>query len=329
MLILSIYFALTIILHGVGAKEWHVNTLLAAIFFEIQYMAFENMCLYIRLPKKVRLFGASYFAAFNHSIIVTFRGLSHLFHYWNQPVSGRMLLTSPRDIIGESVVFSASIFFGWLLYDIVHIFEKFPHLGKLDTVLHHLAFIVCTATATTYRILPFPFAWLICGEASSPFLNIRWFLINFGCGDTMAMKLTNIAFALTFFVARIILYGIGLIDLYTHYRILLKDPPGIPLVAVQSLLALILAGYVLNLFWMRQITAMALRKRHIKKSQRIENPERVSSRSTTEYEGNGQLRRRSSRIAENLRRYTTSYTDNHEETKKNYIESDDQKRVCN
>ncbi len=40
---------------------------------------------------------------------------------------------------------------------------------------------------TYINTFPPQFAWLIAGEMSSPFLNIRWYLINTGRGASPAM----------------------------------------------------------------------------------------------------------------------------------------------
>mmetsp|Transcript_8561 Transcript_8561/g.12806 ORF Transcript_8561/g.12806 Transcript_8561/m.12806 type:complete len:132 (-) Transcript_8561:175-570(-) len=117
---------------------------------------------------------------------------------------------------------------------------------------------MCCLLACTYRVLPFPFAWLITGEASSPFLNIRWFLINTGRGDTFAMKATNIIFALTFFFSRILLFGYGLIDLMRNVNYLFSDPPPVPAIPAVSILVLVCGGFLLNAFWMVGIVKMAM-----------------------------------------------------------------------
>eukprot|EP00465_Bigelowiella_longifila_P012108 CAMPEP_0185260150 /NCGR_PEP_ID=MMETSP1359-20130426/8789_1 /TAXON_ID=552665 /ORGANISM="Bigelowiella longifila, Strain CCMP242" /LENGTH=182 /DNA_ID=CAMNT_0027846301 /DNA_START=1 /DNA_END=549 /DNA_ORIENTATION=+ len=166
---------------------------------------------------------------------------------------------APYDEVGRGVEFTSRIFLAWLLYDIFHVFALYPKLGTWDTIAHHLAFIACSVLACSFRMLPFAFCWLIAGEASTPFLNLRWFLINTGNGDTLAMKITNITFALSFFAARVVLYGIGLFDLLTHRGIILSSPQ-IPSLVSKSLLVLIVAGYLLNLMWMRNIANMAMGK---------------------------------------------------------------------
>ena len=66
------------------------------------------------------------------------------------------------------------IFLSWLCYDLVHIGAMYPTLGGVDTLVHHVAFMLASVSCAAYRLFPFPFSWLIACELSSPFLNIRW-----------------------------------------------------------------------------------------------------------------------------------------------------------
>jgi len=153
-------------------------------------------------------------------------------------------------------------FLSWLLYDLAHVVTCYPRLGGMDTIAHHLGFIGASLVCGSYRILPFPFAWLTTGELSSIALNIRWFLINSGRGDTAALQLAQVAFALLFFVTRVVLYGAGLAHLAWHRHLLFARVEGAPLAAVPLpllvvVLLLLCGGYALNMLWMSKIVKMA------------------------------------------------------------------------
>jgi hypothetical protein len=134
-------------------------------------------------------------------------------------------------------------------------------------IAHHVGFITAAFVCGSGRILPFPFAWLICGEVSSPFLNLRWYLKLLG-GDSLTMKVTNAVFALLFFVSRVVVYGLGLIHLVTHRAIWMGEslndvPPQLLLLVV----SLLFGGYLLNLTWWSTVFRMGM---GWKKEQKVE-----------------------------------------------------------
>mmetsp|Transcript_16524 Transcript_16524/g.67867 ORF Transcript_16524/g.67867 Transcript_16524/m.67867 type:complete len:197 (-) Transcript_16524:1238-1828(-) len=103
---------------------------------------------------------------------------------------------------------------------------------------------------------PFQFGWLIVGEVSTIFLNIRWFLIKLGYGATSFMTAANFLFALTFFIARIVVYTFGVYDLYYSAQYLTRPN----MVGRCMLVGGILIGYVLNLIWFKKIALIGFSK---------------------------------------------------------------------
>mmetsp|Transcript_16521 Transcript_16521/g.67856 ORF Transcript_16521/g.67856 Transcript_16521/m.67856 type:complete len:225 (-) Transcript_16521:526-1200(-) len=131
---------------------------------------------------------------------------------------------------------------------------------------------------------PFQFGWLIVGEVSTIFLNIRWFLIKLGYGATSVtitlptplsrfclsrfllkaslflrpqfMTAANFLFALTFFIARIVVYTFGVYDLYYSAQYLTRPN----MVGRCMLVGGILIGYVLNLIWFKKIALIGFSK---------------------------------------------------------------------
>ena len=123
----------------------------------------------------------------------------------------------------------------------------------------------CSAIAR--RMLIFPFSWLTLGELSSVALNIRWFLINSGRGESVALQRTQLAFAGLFVVTRVIIYGVGLAHLFVHREALLSRDEAtgvlahVPAPLLWLVLVLLVGGYGLNLLWMTKIVRMASRGR--------------------------------------------------------------------
>ncbi|KAL7463978.1 hypothetical protein ACHAXS_004328, partial [Conticribra weissflogii] len=185
--------------------------------------------------------GPSYVVSLVHSLYVTLRGIRHISSLYNAPKLDKVFITRTHfrgshrpahlDVANTNIVF-----FSYLLYDLLHVILQYPKLGKIDTVVHHLVFASCSAINGTYGVMPFPFGWLIVGEASTIFLNWRWFLRASGRGgggggrtmkksddvdesdDCVGQKKTmdavNSLFAFTFVATRIVLYSVGMIHLF-------------------------------------------------------------------------------------------------------------------
>ena len=195
---------------------------------------------------KLVLDGPSYVTAWVHACLVGGLGLWHTLTLVHAPVDGQLAI--PVDSVhpwhhAAAATERTNVFFlSWLLYDLGHVLLRYPHLGGVDTVAHHLGFIGASAICGTYRMLPFPFAWLTTGELSSIALNIRWFLINSGRGDSGALQVAQLAFALLFAATRVIIYGLGLAHLAAHRRELFSSSgvlSGVPQPLVTLVLTLL------------------------------------------------------------------------------------------
>jgi hypothetical protein len=98
------------------------------------------------------------------------------------------------------------------------------------------------------------FGWLIVGEASTPLLNARWFLIRQGLGDSAAMKHVSFAFAIVFFLTRFCIYGSGLAHQLSIYRFV---PSYINRYLTSVVMLFVVVGFGLNLNWMTKIGRVA------------------------------------------------------------------------
>lgn len=219
--------------------------------------------------RRVRLIerGPAYLVSTLHALIVTTRGLQHM------PLLFRAskllkthipsdLMYTPRlherKIIRElhRVELSNLLLTSYLLSDLHHVLINYPNIGGVDTVLHHVAFLYCSFIGGAYKVNPFMFCWLILGEASTPFLNLRWFLINSGYGHTFLLRVVDMTFALLFFATRFLLYGLGVLyqlAILSHY------PVQVPEWAKYSTFAFVVAGFFINLFWLKKIVRIIMR----------------------------------------------------------------------
>jgi len=200
--------------------------------------------------------GPSYICSIVHSVIVSIRGIYHLIEFY--PKSTIHKLAYPDVGIIQTNLF----FCAYLFYDLFHIIGTYPKLGGVDTILHHAAFMVCSVINGYYEVLPFSFGWLIIGEISTVFLNVRWFLIKTGRGATQALQVVQQLFAMTFFVTRVLIYGMGTINLFqqrTHLQALVHQGR-VPKTFLGISLFFIVIGCLLNMFWFKTIATMAFAK---------------------------------------------------------------------
>ena len=203
-------------------------------------------------------FGASYANSFIHAAILTVRGVYHVTQVIAGPPTCQLQgHSSECSALADACMSTGAIFLGYLIYDSMHLVACYPNLGGLDTLAHHLAFILSTIICNTYLRMLLPFSWLLIGELSTLPLNVRWFLITSGRGATRAMTAVNVSFALSFFCTRILLYGAGLAHLWLSRSTLLSMTRPPPAGVLNVVLALLTVGFALNAFWFKRIVSMA------------------------------------------------------------------------
>eukprot|EP00569_Conticribra_weissflogii_P007583 CAMPEP_0171350676 /NCGR_PEP_ID=MMETSP0878-20121228/36995_1 /TAXON_ID=67004 /ORGANISM="Thalassiosira weissflogii, Strain CCMP1336" /LENGTH=381 /DNA_ID=CAMNT_0011855667 /DNA_START=139 /DNA_END=1284 /DNA_ORIENTATION=+ len=225
--------------------------------------------------------GPSYFVSLIHSLYVTYRGIHHISSLYDASDLEKVFITrtyfqgSHRPAHLE-VAKTNIIFLSYLLYDLLHVIIQYPNLGKIDTIIHHLVFASCSAINGTYGVMPFPFGWLIVGEASTIFLNWRWFLRVSGRGgkrgdnvcssgeveQKRVLDTVNSLFAFSFFATRIILYSIGMIHLFGFSLEEVKQLQqlgGVPSSLLGMTCGCMFLGWGLNLLWGFKIWGMMVR----------------------------------------------------------------------
>ena len=211
---------------------------------------------------KVKTLGASYGAAMINALICTATGAAMLAHYLthnNQTQTTLAKLEKTNET--NFITMTMNSFLAWILYDLTHLLTLFPRLGGIDTIIHHCGFALVTALAIYHQIFPFAAAWLLLGEVSSIPLNIRWYLINTQRGDSKALNITNICFAIFFFIARVVIYWVGLIHMLLVSRTILLDKPiNANQSVVNIICTLVAGGGLLNAFWFNKILKMAKRR---------------------------------------------------------------------
>ena len=241
--------------------------------------------------------GSSYAKSTIHATILTFRGMHHLFVLWNAPSIAKMQLLEgdlAQKIYSHheywrseswSVVTSNIILAGYLASDVLHVALQFPDLGGFDTLLHHVIFLTCCWFAGKSRAMPFPFSWLIVGEASTPFLNLRWACIKAKKTDGAFFDVVQKLFAVVFVITRFFVYGAGLGHLFYMIYKLGDNVPTDKFVTWINV-TLVTGGFLLNLVWLRKIFSV-LKKNRTRKSSDGSPTATVSNSSSQLLQGDG------------------------------------------
>ena len=125
--------------------------------------------------------------------------------------------------------------------------------------------------------MAFCFGWLVIGECSTIFLNVRWYLLKSGrgggrgassSGTSMGRRsndyyyeINNGLFALTFFITRIGIYSAGMVHLlyYSRKEVLsLPEVSGVPWSMLGLTIGCMLLGWILNFVWGWKILSMVI-----------------------------------------------------------------------
>ena len=167
--------------------------------------------------------------------------------------------TNPNRIWSNPVTF-ASLFVGFLQWDICWIIWHRHQHNDNSAALHHIIFIGVTHYVLWGVYFKKPYAWLSFTELSTPFLNARWYYAASGQKESNGYFYSSLAFAFTFLLTRVVGYSLGLLDLWLNYNEW-KVAGGLHGVAVGLILA-----YLLNLFWSIKIINAVQRVLKKKKS---------------------------------------------------------------
>ena len=199
----------------------------------------------------------------------------HLYNLWNASNYDKLFIPG-KEVVDSyrwahlQVATTNTMFLSYLIYDLFHIVIQFPKLGGVDTIVHHILFASCSVINGTYGIMAFPFGWLIVGELSTIFLNMRWFLLKSGQERSPLLDKTNGLFAATFFLTRVGFYSAGVLHLF-YYSLSelerLPDESGVPIALLGMTCGCILLGLGLNLLWGSKIFAMVNGKGNKRKQQ--------------------------------------------------------------
>jgi hypothetical protein len=155
-------------------------------------------------------------------------------------------------------VLLASIFVGYLQYDMLWLLYHRKTNFDAGSMIHHSLYIAITHYVLYGYYFVRPFAWLSFCEISTPCLHFRWFYAVRGKKDDPWYTIWSILFAATFLFSRVLCYGLGLVDIWFARDEWMKLPYGL-----YAVVAGVHFGYLLNLSWAAKVVAALKKHIHI------------------------------------------------------------------
>lgn len=112
-----------------------------------------------------------------------------------------------QSLIGKSFVTTVSIAWslGYYFYDIQMVAKEYPKLGEYPVIVHHIMYILGALAIVFYDHGYFIMVLFNLTEASTPFVNVRWFLSETGLDSKFSLvyAVNGILMWLMFGVCRI------------------------------------------------------------------------------------------------------------------------------
>ncbi|XP_042502071.1 TLC domain-containing protein 4-B-like isoform X2 [Macadamia integrifolia] len=145
--------------------------------------------------------------------------------------------------------FVMGVSIGYFLADLGMIFWLYPSLGGIEYVMHHLISLLAVAYSMSSGEGQYYTFMVLISEATTPGINLRWYLDTAGMKRSNAYLINGIAIFFSWLVVRVLLFVYIFYDIYLHsYQVNLMQPFARLLAyAVPSVLA------VMNLLWFGKI----------------------------------------------------------------------------
>ena len=165
------------------------------------------------------------------------------------------MTTSDFLLSTEVSLLCSEIFLGYIVSDLVLVLwynAKWP--GMFANLMHHVSMVICWSQLTMGKYGQLFALSAVC-EASTPFVNFRWFLGKLGMKESLLYFYNGLAMTFSFFVLRVV----GLLWMGTR---IVAQREGLAALPVQNSMILLLSygvGMALQLFWFSKIVKGAMK----------------------------------------------------------------------
>lgn len=151
---------------------------------------------------------------------------------------------------------------GYFLHDLqIEVTAGSGKGGKPDPsmIFHHVFITVTWALALHFDMFTWFMCTLLLNEASTPFLNLRWYLAQRKRNSGQLYVINGISLVVMFFVCRVVLIPLLAYVAYLHNFCYVPDMAGVRLAMVGMFVFNWIAHYSLNVFWFYKLARGALK----------------------------------------------------------------------
>ena len=124
---------------------------------------------------------------------------------------------------------------GYLTYDFLLILSH-PNMCEPSIMVHHVLFVFTSWLNLSNSFMKWAAIVLLFCEASTPLVNLRWFLIVKKQKDGYCYKLINVLLLLVFFITRVAMNGVCLFGITQNMNLVLAVPMVLKIVTGNELL---------------------------------------------------------------------------------------------
>jgi len=186
------------------------------------------------------------------------------------------------DVLNSSDFFRTSsesyhcnlVFMGYLCSDLILMLMYQKGMpGNVEMAIHHVTVVVCWFIFTRDK---FGYSYGLIGnlcEATTPFVNLRFFLDKAGMKNSSIYLINGIMMTVLWFLLRVVLVAWVGFRFYAMRKQIFSLPP----LHISTMVLLYVVGFSLQLLWFRKIVKGALKalagSRHSKPNRTCESPQ--------------------------------------------------------
>ena len=238
------------------------------VFCAVFFCLFQMLIQYLkRYPSLAQSLPANMYPSAVIRILSTFHStlatlLSIFILYYDNDLSEHKLIYS-----SFMISFTLNFSIGFLAFDFLMMLI-YRHEFEWNFVVHHFVSIVAFYCCSTRGVFPYIALFRLTSEGSTPFLNLRWFLLTLNKKTSKLYLYNGVLLVLSFFIVRICTIFpnwytfFSLIDTHEFHSIELK----FKFVCVLSCVPL----DALNLFWFSKIINILAKSIRANKKPRVE-----------------------------------------------------------
>lgn len=178
-----------------------------------------------------------------HSTFVTLMCL-YILYYDEELNQNRLLYFS------TAISFTLNFSIGFLIFDVIIMLAD-PKEFEWFYLLHHAVSIVAFYACSTAGVFPYIALFRLTSEASTPFLNLRWFLLTLNKKHTRLYLINGIILIAVFFLVRII----TIVPLWSIFYSLMQTPTWSQIELKYKLICVVSSTPLdfLNVYWFGKI----------------------------------------------------------------------------